>query len=43
MITRHHLVARTTVALVCALWLVAPATRGATVKFYSDDPLSREP
>jgi hypothetical protein len=35
--------ARTFVALAVALVLLAPAPRGATVRFYRDDPMQREP
>ena len=43
MTTRHPILARTILAIACAVWLASPATRGAAVKFYSDDPLQREP
>ena len=43
MTTPHRLTTGTLVAIAAVLLLQTAAPRGATVKFYSDDPLQREP
>ncbi len=43
MTTPHRLTICTLVTIAAALLLQAATPRGATVKFYSDDPLQREP
>ncbi len=43
MITRHSFVAPMLVCIIGACFLQSAAPRGATVRFYADDPMSREP
>ena len=43
MVPSHRLIGRTWLAAAVALVLLAAAPRGATPKFYGDDPLQREP
>jgi hypothetical protein len=43
MTKRPHLVFTAVLALTGLLWLAADAPHGATMKFYGDDPLKREP
>ena len=42
MVERHSLTAGTLLCIIAVL-LLQPAPRGATVRFYSDDPMQREP